>query len=100
MRRFLVDLRLIVGTADIYRQFWPPNSALYMGIITHLGRRACRLRCLWRDVRRFVIPLWAVFDPVILRRCERLPRLATFSNLPHRVDFIGGRRREPQAPPS
>ena len=63
MRRFLVDLRLIVGTVDIYRQFWPPNSALYMGIITHLGRRAGRLRHVWRDVRRFVIPLWAVFDP-------------------------------------
>jgi hypothetical protein len=46
-----------------------------MGIITHLGRRAGRLRRLWRYVRRFVIPLWAVFDPVILRRCERFPRV-------------------------
>ena len=46
-----------------------------MGIITHLGRRAGRLRHLWRYVRRFVIPLWAVFDPVILRRCERFPRV-------------------------
>ena len=37
-----------------------------MGIITHLGRRAGRLRRLWRYVRRFVIPL---------RRCERFPRI-------------------------
>jgi hypothetical protein len=49
---FLVDLQLIVGAVDVYRLFWSPNSAFYMGIIAHLGRRAGRLRCPWGDEDR------------------------------------------------
>jgi hypothetical protein len=44
---------------NIYRLFWPPNSALYMGIITHLGRRAGRLRRSRGSRRVGERPRWA-----------------------------------------
>jgi hypothetical protein len=60
-----------------------------MGVITHLAAGPGGLRRLCRYVRKFVIPLWTVFDPVILRRCERLPPLGGLSSLPHQAHFAG-----------